>query len=408
MKTIMIKRWKAKSGLIEFGNKTKCKFISGSYLMSSFRTISIFLVGISMLCRWSCNQVPVQDYSFVTPTTTVGDPVKDLRQFEQRLESLRQQLHIPAISAAIVKSGHIIWANGFGYADIEKNIKATAHTSYHLASITKPMAASIIMQLVEEGRLDLQAPVSQYGIQLSNSDTARVIHLLTHTSNGVPGTVFEYDGGRFSLLDQVVEQASGQSFAELVLERIVKPLELTNTAPNLWDIEACRIWNLNREQFELNMARAYWPDGHTRILYEQYFGTAAGLISSVIDLAKYSIAIDDNMLVSREMQEFQFTPAIFIKESTTAYGLGWFIQKYQGLQIIWHGGCWTGTSGFLVKVPEKELAFMILGNTEMLQRSYPQMRNDGDVTRSTVIMEFLQSFVFGNLRLPDFSINNIN
>ncbi len=368
----------------------------------------MFLGGMIILCGGGCNKEPVQDYSYDIPTTSVGDPVKDLRQFEQRLESLRQQLHIPAISAAIVKSRHIVWAQGFGYADIENNIKATAYTSYHLASITKPIAASIIMQLVEEGRLNLSSPVSEFGIQLDNSDTVRVVHLLTHTSKGIPGTVFEYDGNRFSLLDQVVEQVSGQSFAELVLERIVKPLELKNTAPNLWDIEACRIWNLNRDQFEQNLAKAYWPDGHTRILYEQYFGTAAGLISSVIDLAKYSIAIDNNMLVSRETQELQCTPAIFIKDSTTAYGLGWFIQKYQGLQIIWHGGCWTGTSGFLVKVPEKELAFMILGNTEMLQRSYPQMRNDGDVTRSTVVMEFLQNFVFWGLKLPDFSINNIN
>jgi CubicO group peptidase (beta-lactamase class C family) len=376
--------------------------------MKSLRIIAMFLGGMIIICCDGCNKQPVQDYSYEIPTTSVGDPLEDLQQFEQRLESLRQQLNIPALSAAIVKNRQIVWAQGFGYADIEKNIKATQYTSYHLASITKPIAATIIMQLVEEGRLSLMSLVSEFGLQLDNSDSIRVLHLLTHTSKGIPGAVFEYDGNRFSLLDQVVKQASGQSFAELVLDRIVKPLDLKNTAPNLWDSEACDLWNLNRNQFEQNMAKAYWPDGHTRILYEGYFGTAAGLISSVVDLAKYSIAIDDHILVSSETQDLQFTPAIFINDSTTAYGLGWFIQKYQGVKIIWHGGCWTGASGFLVKVPEKELAFMVLGNTNMLQMSYPQMRNDGDVTRSTVVMEFLLNFVFGDAKLPDFSINNFN
>jgi CubicO group peptidase (beta-lactamase class C family) len=377
-------------------------------MMKTLKILAAFLAGIIILSCPGCSEEPVQDFSYNIPTTSVGEPLENLQQFEQRLESLRKQLNIPAISAAIVKNRQIVWAQGFGYADIEKNIKATQYTSYHLASITKSIAATIIMQLVEEGRLNLMSLLSEFGIQLDNSDTVRVVHLLTHTSKGIPGTVFEYDGSRFSLLDQVVEQVSGQSFAELVLERIVKPLDLKNTAPNLWDIEACNLWNLNREQFEQNMAKAYWPDGQTRILYERYFGTAAGLISSVIDLAKYSIAIDDNILVSRETQELQYTPEIFITDSTTAYGLGWFIQKYQGVKIIWHGGCWTGTSGFLVKVPEKDLAFMVLGNTNMLQMSYPQMRNDGDVTRSTVVMEFLLNFVFGDAKLPDFSINNIN
>ena len=359
------------------------------------------LICLTVVAFVGCGDEVIQDYSYDIPTLTVGDPVEDLLQFEQRLESLRLEMNVPAVSAAIVKNRKIVWAKGFGYADLENGVPATAMTSYHLASITKSIASTVIMQLVEEGKLDLETPVSEFGIELESSGIVRVRHLFTHTSKGNPGSVFEYDGGRFLLLDQVIEKASGRSFGELLLERVVQPLGLTNTAPNLWDEAMCRLWGVNRIQFEQTMAKAYLDDGKTQTIYEFYFGTAAGLISSVIDVAKYSIAVDNYVLVREETQALILSPWIYIIGNETAYGLGWFIQQYNGIEIIWHGGCWTGTSGFLLKIPEKELTFIIIGNTRMLQIAYPQIRNDGDVTRSVIVQEFLNGFVFGDAELPD-------
>lgn len=270
------------------------------------------LICLTIVAFVGCSDEVKQDFSYNIPTLTVGDPVEDLQQFEQRLESLRWEMNVPAVSAAIVKNRKIVWAKGFGYADLENRVPVTATTSYHLASITKSIASTIIMQLVEEGKLDLETPVSEFGIELESSGIVRVRHLFTHTSKGNPGTVFDYDGGRFLLLDQVIEKASGRSFGELLLERIVQPLELTHTAPNLWDEEMCRLWGVNRSQFEQNMAKAYLDDGKTQTIYEFYFG-----------------------------------------------------------------------------------------NTRMLQIAYPQIRNDGDVTRSVIVQEFLNGFVFGDAELPD-------
>jgi CubicO group peptidase (beta-lactamase class C family) len=87
-------------------------------------------------------------------------------RFETLLESLRQELKIPAYSAAIVKDQKVIWAKGFGYADVENKIPATEHTAYHLASLTKTFASTILMQLVQEGKIKLDDPVSKYGITL--------------------------------------------------------------------------------------------------------------------------------------------------------------------------------------------------------------------------------------------------
>ncbi len=373
------------------------------------RIITVFiLICLSFVFFIGCSDKLIDDVSYDIPTLAVGDPVENLQQFEERLESLRLQMNVPAMSSAIVKNQKIVWARGFGYADLENEVPATPTTAYHLASITKSIASIIIMQLVEEGMLDLETPVDEFGIELESPGIVRVKHLFTHTSKGNPGTTFDYDGNRFSLLDQVIEKTAGRSFGELLLERIVQPLELTHTAPNLWDGDMCELWGIDRYQFEKNMAKAYFDDGKTQTLYEFYFGTAAGLIASVMDVARFSIGVDDHMFLDEETQAMLFSPWIYILGNTTAYGLGWFVQQYNGVEIIWHGGCWTGTSGFLVKIPDKSLTFVIIGNTRMLQIAYPQIRNDGDVTRSVIVQEFLNGFVFGDGELPDEPVVPLN
>src|ERR1041385_8383353 len=103
-------------------------------------------------------------------------PSERIAHFETLLESLRQELKIPAYSAAIVKDQKVIWAKGFGYADVENKIPATEHTAYHLASLTKTFASTILMQLVQEGKVKLDDPVSKYGITLESDGVIRVRH----------------------------------------------------------------------------------------------------------------------------------------------------------------------------------------------------------------------------------------
>ena len=121
-----------------------------------------------------------------------------IARFESQLESLRQELKIPAYSAAIVKDQKVIWAKGFGFADVENKIPATEHTAYHLASLTKTFASTILMQLVQDGKLNLDDPVSKYGITLEANGVIKVRHLFSHTSEGNPGEQYRYNGNRFA------------------------------------------------------------------------------------------------------------------------------------------------------------------------------------------------------------------
>lgn len=161
-----------------------------------------------------------------------SDPAR-IARFETQLESLRQELKIPAYSAAIVKDQKVVWAKGFGYADVENKILATEHTAYHLASLTKTFASTILMQLVQEGKIKLDDPVSKYGITLESDGVIRVRHLLSHTSEGNPGEQYRYNGNRFGELDKVIERATGRSFAELLITNILDPLGMNETAPNV-------------------------------------------------------------------------------------------------------------------------------------------------------------------------------
>ena len=120
----------------------------------------------------------------------------DFAAFEQELESIRQALSIPGMSAAVVEDQEIIWVQGFGYADLDQQVAASGETPYQLASVTKPIAATLVMQLVEDGLLSLDDPVEWYGIEVESDGQVLVRHLLNHTSQGAPGEVHFYNGDR--------------------------------------------------------------------------------------------------------------------------------------------------------------------------------------------------------------------
>jgi CubicO group peptidase (beta-lactamase class C family) len=120
-----------------------------------------------------------------------------LAAFESVLEEMQQDLKIPGMSAALIKDREVVWSRGFGYADLENKVEATPDTAYFLASLTKTFASTILMQLVERGELDLDDPVSKYGVRIKGPGKILVRHLFSHTSEGLPGSYYKYDGGRF-------------------------------------------------------------------------------------------------------------------------------------------------------------------------------------------------------------------
>jgi CubicO group peptidase (beta-lactamase class C family) len=357
----------------------------------------LFLIVTSLLFISCEDEPPVMPSNEPLGFTSVGPPAQSLAEFETVLERVRTDLKIPGFSAAITKNRKIVWAKGFGYSNKDRVINATPETVYHLASLTKPFAAAIILKLIEENKLTLETPVSDYGIELDSQGVIRVKHLLSHTSEGVPGSYYNYNGNRYSYLDFVISGASGKTFCQLLNERVLTPLSLNMTAPNPFAPNNC-LQNTNVLE---KLAQGYTSNGQYPIFYPDYFGAAAGLLSNVIDMSKFSIALDNDLLLSAESKELMFTPTISNSGSELAYGLGWFVDNNESEKIIWHYGYWDAISTLILKIPERELAFVIMANTDRLSSASQGIGIDEDVNRSVVAQEFLNAFVYGTALLPD-------
>jgi len=328
------------------------------------------------------------------------DPVaQSVEEFDRRLESLRQQAHIPALSAAIAENQRIAWSKGYGTADLATNRPASDTTVYHFASLTKPFASAILLQLSEEGRISLDDPVADYGIVLPSPGVIRIRHLLSHTSSGMPGTRYSYDGDRFSLLDSVIARATGGSFATELVSRILRPLALTRIAPNP-GAAAFSATGLDAATYRANLARGYtYANGsYAPTSYPTSFSTAAGLTGSVLDLAAFSMALDRGDVIGPAARDVAFAPTISLAGDTLPYGLGWFSTRYRGERIVWHYGLWTAISSLIIKVPGRGLTFVVLANTDALSSPYPLAA--GRLESSPWARAFLDAFVFGTATLP--------
>lgn len=305
-----------------------------------------------------------------------------LAAFEKRLEQLRKRYHIPGISAGIVNEQQLVWKQGFGYADVGRQIKPDEYTVYQIASVTKTFGAIIFMQQVEAGKVSLDDPISKYGINLGarwgSDPRIRLRHLITHTAMGNtfngfrPGYVFRYNGAWYDEIGKAIARASGRSFGELLMQQILLPLNMSHTAPSTDDSSAFALTGYNKAAYLEKRALPYdWKRGQLQPVQSSYgFGPAAGIMSCVADLALYSVAIDKKQFLQDSSWQQMTTPYVTPKGKTIQYGLGWFVTKYKDMKLLWHTGWWWGYSALFVKIPDKDLTFILLANSQDLSRPF--------------------------------------
>jgi CubicO group peptidase (beta-lactamase class C family) len=256
------------------------------------------------------------------------------------------------------------------------------------------------MQLVEEELVGLDDPISDYGVSLQADGVITVRHVFNHTSEGAPGVVHRYSGNRYVSLGDVMVAASGKTYAQLLTESILEPLGLRRTAPDVNLLADFLVTGLNRRDFIANMAMPYElldgqvvPSG-----YPRHFSPAAGLISSVRDLAKISIALDQDLFMDPETKSLMLSPSIAIDGDDKTYGLGWYVQTHEGVKLEWHGGEWNAQSALLLRAPESGLSFVAVANTRRMSGAY--YMGIGDVMQSGPGRLFVESFVLGDDPLP--------
>jgi CubicO group peptidase (beta-lactamase class C family) len=346
------------------------------------------------------------------PASAIGASTDGAAGLEADLENVRKALGIPGMAAAVVHDGEMIWAAGFGLADVENQIEATPNTPFGLASVTKPIAAALIMQLAEEGLIDLGASVASYGVDLPRGEGVTVRHLLTHTSEGTPGTVHEYNGSRYAYLGGVIEGATGRTFSDLLGERVLVPLGMMDTALNpinSWgEISTAGLGDFRRA---LGWGETYdhYPDVYQRLAHPYQFeddysiipgmyhlthNPAAGGISSVTDLARFDIALEAGSVLGDAALQEMFTPAVQTLPGRydLGYGLGWYVQDFEGMRLTWHTGRWApSTSALYLKARDLDLTFVVLANTDNMTVPFQGIGN-GDLSKSLLALTFLHHF----------------
>src|SRR3954447_13190080 len=109
--------------------------------------------------------------------------------FESYLELLRQQAGIPALSAAIVQNGEVVWERGLGLQNVEARVRATPDTPYPISNLSATLAATLVLQCVEERRVSLDDPAATYGVSLPDPGVT-VRQLLTHAEPSPAGDGF--------------------------------------------------------------------------------------------------------------------------------------------------------------------------------------------------------------------------
>ncbi len=361
------------------------------------------ILGCAVLCALlaACTTAPSHIASSAPPSP-------DLAAFAATLDSLHTDAHIPGMSVAVVMDGKVVLARGFGFANLEQKIPATPETPYNIASVTKPISAVVALKLVELGQLDLDRPMKSYQNYTEFCDDfrqgpgifSRDLHcdtepltlrnVLSHTVNGKAGESFRYNPIFYSWASRPMAEVTGVPFSTLVERYVFVPAGMTRSARIHRKLPL-------REDLAQALAPPYHLDASGALvrspeLQQQGDGAAGGVISTVLDLAKFDMALDRGELVSPASVQRMMTPVRSSAGVALPYGLGWFVQEYHGHKLVWHSGWWEQAySALYLKVPDRHLTIVLLANSEGLWWQNPL--DKAQVENSPFAAAFLARFL---------------
>lgn len=291
-------------------------------------------------------------------------------------------------SVLVAEDGKVIYKKGLGLANMEWNIPNTPETKFRLGSITKQFTATLIMQLVEQGKVKLDGKISDYlpDYRKDVGEKVTVHQLLNHTSGipsytGLPGffqdvsrnpytvgafvkkyasndlefepgSKFSYNNSGYFLLGAIVEKVTGKSYEQVLKEKIFAPVGMKNTGYDHFDTLIER------------RATGYQktPDGYINAPYlDMSIPYAAGSIySTVDDLYLWDQALYTDRVLSAQSKELMFKPNL------ENYAYGWTIRKTsfdEKIPVITHGGGINGFTTTIVRFPGQRHLIVMLDNT---------------------------------------------
>jgi serine beta-lactamase-like protein LACTB len=335
------------------------------------------------------------------PAQPVVPPAKPYAEVAAALEKMiGQELEskqLPAVSIALVDDQKIVWARGFGQADPAAKVPATAQTVYRVGSVSKLFTDIAIMQLVEQGKLDLDAPITTYLPNFKPKNpfgTAITLrHLMSHRAGLVreppvgnyfdpselslakmveslnrtelvlkPESKTKYSNAGVAVAGYVLEATQKQAFARYLSQSVLQPLEMTSSSfepsPTVTrDLAKALMWTYHGRDFlaptfELGMA------------------PAGCMYSTVLDLGKFLSVLfaggkgPKGQLLRSETLEQMYRPQYAKPEEKTGFGIGFLVQDFEGRRRIGHDGAIYGFATTLGALPEDRLGVVVVASRD--------------------------------------------
>jgi CubicO group peptidase (beta-lactamase class C family) len=311
------------------------------------------------------------------------------QELDGKLEQIRAHAKVPGLAVGIVDRGRPAYARGFGVRDLATGAPVTADTLFHIASISKTFTATAIMQLVEQGKLTLDARAERY-LPAFEGTGVTLEQLLTHTAglddwidpSGTfsdaavasyvkriahhepaypPGHGWGYSDADFNILGAVIEAVSGQSYPDYVQQHVLANAGMTASSPRLPADTADFAWPHHGEHRSRRAKQHPW---------DRVFIPSSGIESSVNDLMRWAI-------VNLERDPALLTPAsyaaLFERRMKTEWpqvsmALGWQLEKRGNEWLPRHPGGDPGFRTLLTLYPGEQRAIVILSNGESTPR----------------------------------------
>jgi len=302
---------------------------------------------------------------------------------------------IPGLTAAVVRHGNVIYIGAFGVRQLGEGEELTPQHVFHFASVSKPFVATAIMQLVEQGRLELDDPPTKFLPYFRLADERfreiTIRQMLNHTSGmpdvvdyewdnpqldekaaeryvrgmsserllWAPGGGWRYSNMAFDALGDVIAKASGSSFEEYARANILVPLGMDRSSFIYLEIdEALRTTGHVGAPAEVSPV---YP-------YNRRHAPSSTLNSSVSQMIRWMLAnlhrgeLDGRRILGAGSYELLWTPTTDTSTDGIQVGLSWFISEHAGHRIVFHGGGDTGFRSYVLLLPDNGIGIVLASN----------------------------------------------
>ncbi len=331
----------------------------------------------------------VGEYTFTLSMADALASTPETRAEQLVMAALGPDAITPGAAIAVQRDGKLIYSKGFGYANLEDEIKIKPTTIFHIASVSKQFTAFAIAMLADQGKLSLDDDIRKYLPEMHDFGSVITInHLVHHTSglrdqwnlltmagwrmddvitqkqimrvlsrqrelNFKPGAEMLYCNSGFTLMAEIVSRVTGESFDTWTKKNIFDPLEMKNT-----------FFYMDHERIVKDRAYSYYQSasGYKKSVLNYANAGATSLFTTVEDLSLWAINFEKIKVGNANVMKMMNQRFVLANGDTITYALGQGIRKYKGLNIYTHGGGDAGYRTYLLRFPDQHLSISIFSN----------------------------------------------